>query len=274
MAFLDSETTSNGITIASKLNGSIVTADTTSIVTATNDNDINPNVGNGHISNGHTTNGYATNSYATNSHITNNHTINSHVDNSNATNGYATNGHSVNGHIDDAIKSNDGMMPIAICGMALRLPGNLASPAEMWEFLLNKGDARGRVPESRYNVSTFHSTTGKPGSVATEYGFFLDERVDLGALDSSFFSMPRPEVERADPQQRLLLEVARECFDDAGVTDWKGKTIGCYVGSFGEDWVDMFTKETQPSGNFRVIGSGDFAISNRLSYEFDLRGPR
>ncbi|KAK1984891.1 major facilitator superfamily domain-containing protein [Colletotrichum cereale] len=90
---------------------------------------------------------------------------------------------------------------------------------ELWGFLLARGDTRGRVPKSRYNVSACYSTDGKPGSVTTEYGYFLDENIDLGALDTSFFSMTRSQVERADPQQRLMLEVARECFDDARVTN-------------------------------------------------------
>ncbi|ORY70957.1 uncharacterized protein BCR38DRAFT_404090 [Pseudomassariella vexata] len=141
--------------------------------------------------------------------------------------------------------------------MALRLPGGLASPKQLWEFLLAKGDTRGRVPPSRYNVSSYYSPTGKVGSVATEYDYFLDETVDLGALDTSFFSMTRSEVEHADPQQRLLLEVARECFEDAGVTNWRGKAIGCYVGSFGEDWVEMFAKEPQQYGIHRVVGHDD-----------------
>lgn len=51
----------------------------------------------------------------------------------------------------------------------------------------------GRVPSSRYNVAAFYDPTGKPGTVVTEYGYFLDE--DIGALDTSFFSMPRMEVE-------------------------------------------------------------------------------
>lgn len=192
-------------------------------------------------------------------------------------NGHTTNGLSINGHADMA--SEDGIeacpaMPIAICGMALRLPGGLATPQQLWDFLLAKGDARSRVPESRYNVSAYYSSNGKPASVSTEYGCFLDESVDLGALDTSFFSMSRVEVERADPQQRLLLEVTRECFEDAGMTNWRGRKIGCYVGSFGEDWLDMFAKETQPWGMFRVTGTGDFMLSNRISYEMDLQGPR
>jgi hypothetical protein len=170
-----------------------------------------------------------------------------------------TNGHASNG------SRSDGAMTIAISGMALRLPSGLASPRDLWKFLLAKGDARGRVLNSRYNVSTLHSTDGKPGSVATEYGYFLDNTVDLGALDTSFFSMTRSEVERADPQQRLLLEVARECFEDAGVTSWRGKTIDFYVGSFGEDWIELFAKEPHQYGIHRIIGVGDFALFYLLS---------
>jgi hypothetical protein len=62
--------------------------------------------------------------------------------------------------------------------------------------------------------------------------------------------------------------------EDAGVTNWRGKTIGTYIGNFGEDWLEMFGKETQPWGIHRISGSGDFVVANRLSYEFDLQGPR
>lgn len=42
---------------------------------------------------------------------------------------------------------------IAICGMAIRLPWGIQSPQELWDFLITKGDARGPVPKSRYNVT-------------------------------------------------------------------------------------------------------------------------
>ena len=182
-----------------------------------------------------------------------------------------TNGHSIN---QEAIDASEDVVqpPIAICGLALRLPAGLKMPQQLWEFLLAGGDARGRVPGSRYNVASFHDATGKYGTVFTEYGYFLDE--DIGTLDTSFFSMPRMEVERTDPQQRLMLEVARECFEDAGETSWRGKCIGCYMGSLGEDWCEMFARETQNWGPYRYTGFGDFALSNRVSYEMDLQGPR
>lgn len=181
------------------------------------------------------------------------------------------NGHSINGEAVHGVQSH-GQPPIAICGMALRLPAGLKTPQQLWEFLLAGGDARGRVPSSRYNVAAFHDSTGKHGTVITEYGYFLDE--DIGALDKSFFSMPRMEVERTDPQQRLMLEATRECFEDAGETAWRGQRIGCYMGSLGEDWCEMFARETQNWGPYRYTGFGDFALSNRVSYEMDLQGPR
>lgn len=215
--------------------------------------------GSGDLSNGVTTNGGHTNGTSTNGWLKN---------------GHHANGHHVANDSPEVNGTSDGTMPIAICGMALRLPGGLTTPQDFWEFLLAKGDARCKVPKSRYNIDAYYSPTGKPGTVATEYGCFLDESVDLGALDTSFFTMPRTEVERADPQQRLLLEVARECFEDAGLTNWRGKTIGCYVGNYGEDWVEMAAKEHQQWGMHRIVGTGDFVLSNRLSYEMDLRGPR
>jgi acyl transferase domain-containing protein len=173
----------------------------------------------------------------------------------------------------DAVKP--GMnIPIAICGMAVRLPGGIASPQQLWDFLLAKGDARGRVPESRYNILAYHSNSGRPGTIKTEYGYFLADSVKLGSLDTSRFSFTRGELEAADPQHRQMLEVVRECFDDAGEVGFRGRTIGCYMGSYGEDWLEIQNKDPQRPGLHRVDGYGDFMQSNRVSYELDLRGPR
>ena len=174
--------------------------------------------------NGTTTNGV---SHANGANGANGYT-NGHL-HQNGTNGY-TNGYShengtshVNGHshengtnglhVDDINKK---AVPIAICGMGLRLPGGNSTPQQFWEFLVNKGDARGRIPTTRYNVSAYHETSKRPTTVATEYGYFLDEDVKLGAMDTTRFSMSRADVEFADPQQRRLLEVVTEAFEDAG----------------------------------------------------------
>ncbi|EQB57236.1 KR domain-containing protein [Colletotrichum gloeosporioides Cg-14] len=179
----------------------------------------------------------------------------------------------VNGQSPWADGSTGAAEPIAICGMALRLPGGIATPEQFWDFLINKKDARGPVPESRFNVSSYYSESGKPGHMKTQYGYFLDESVDLAALDTTFFRMPKTEVERADPQQRLLLELTRECLESAGETEYRGKTIGTFVGCFGEDWLETLAKDTEVVGQYKITGYGDFMMSNRLSYEYDLKGP-
>ena len=156
--------------------------------------------------------------------------------------------------------------------MGMRLPGNVNSCESLWDFLIEKGDGRCLVPDGRYNIDAFYSAEPKAGVVKSRYGYFLN--TSLGHLDTSFFSMSRGEVAKLDPQQRMLLEVVRECFENAGETAWRGKQIGCYVGVYGGDWLDMNGRDTQNSGAYRLTGIGDFVLSNRISYEYDLKGPR
>lgn len=147
-----------------------------------------------------------------------------------ASNGELANDHSItsdhtNGHdIESATTTSSPPEPIAICGMACRLPSGIKTPQQLWEFLLTGNDARSGVPESRYSIEAFYDPSGKPGTTKTQHGYFLDE--NLAGVDTSFYSMPRKEVERLDPQQRLMLEVARECFEDAGETGWREGRLG------------------------------------------------
>ncbi len=86
--------------------------------------------------------------------------------------------------------------------------------------------------------------------------------------------MKKNEAEKLDPQQRLLLEVVWECMENGGQTAWRGENIGCYVGVFGEDMWDLASRDTQNQGLYRITGSADFALANRVSYEYNLTGPR
>lgn len=164
---------------------------------------------------------------------------------------------------------------IAIVGIGLKLPGGISTTEDFWDMLINKRNGRCRVPDERYVVDGFRGThnESRTHTVASEYGYFLED-VNLKAFDASFFGMSRVEVESMDPQQRLLLEVVWECMESAGQVDWRGSDIGCFVGAFGEDWLRMSAMDTQTSKLFSLTGSGDFALSNRISYAYDLKGPR
>jgi acyl transferase domain-containing protein len=164
-------------------------------------------------------------------------------------------------------------VPIAICGMGMRLPGGISNDAAMYDFLINKQDARTPTGNTRYNVDGYYSPRSKPGTIITKHGYFLKD-IDFSKFDLSMFNMTPAEVERLDPNQRLLLEVVREAFEGSGETDWRGKNIGSYVGVFTEDWQDLHAKDTNDFAPYQLIGSMDFVLGNRISYEYDLKGPR
>ncbi|KAI1828708.1 hypothetical protein F4861DRAFT_535124 [Xylaria intraflava] len=174
-----------------------------------------------------------------------------------------------------------GPVPMAICGMATRLPGGISSPEQLWEFLLNKGDGCVRIPAERYATpgSAVASHDGE-GDVSPDsdtrhwrtHSYMLDH-VDLAAFDSALFSMTRAELGIVDPQQRILLELTRECFESAGETRWRGKDVGVYIGSFGEDWNDLQYHDRQDVHLYKLTGTGDFVLANRISYEYNLKGP-
>ncbi|KAI8933464.1 hypothetical protein NX059_009202 [Plenodomus lindquistii] len=159
---------------------------------------------------------------------------------------------------------------IAVCGIGLRLPGGVNSVFDFWKLLIEGRDARKVFPEERYSTAGFDDSLGWTAPIKTKHGYLLEN--DLAELDTSFFNMTRAEAERCDPQQRQLLEVVRECFEDAGETNYRGQKIACYVGTSGEDWLRMGAYEPFHVGGYVMAGNSDLMIANRVSYEYDLRG--
>ena len=166
--------------------------------------------------------------------------------------------------------SPDNAKAIAICGMALRLPGDIRDADTFWDVLHNGRDTRSEIPTTRFHAGGFDRTMGAHG-FDIRHGYFLDQ--DLACLDSFFFSCRSMELERMDPQCRQLLEVVRECLENAGETEYRGSQTGCYVGTFGDDWQLLNFKDDLKSGGGSKLNL-DLFLANRVSYEFNLRGPR
>jgi acyl transferase domain-containing protein len=160
---------------------------------------------------------------------------------------------------------------VAITGMAMRLPGGIRTADGFWEFLIAGKDGHGRVPESRYNMSAHHSNS-RPESVLTEGGYFLQD--DPARFDAGFFSLRPPLAAALDPQQRLLLEVVWECIENAGESQLGGRNIGCFIGAFGNDWMELAVQDRQDFDRNHVGCTHDFCLANQVSHMFDLMGPR
>ncbi|KAK1473948.1 beta-ketoacyl synthase domain-containing protein [Colletotrichum cuscutae] len=161
--------------------------------------------------------------------------------------------------------------PIAIIGMGMRLPGRVHNATDYWDLLVNGRSGRCRVPKSRYNIDTWYGS-GKAAQVPSEFGYFLDD-INLAHVDPSFWSFTKQEAELMDPRQRLFLEVAYEALENSGSTRWRGYDVGVYVGTMGEDWSQLESRDSQSLQQVRPDVYGDYIIANRASYEFDLTGP-
>ncbi|KAM4058844.1 acyl transferase domain-containing protein [Hirsutella rhossiliensis] len=135
---------------------------------------------------------------------------------------------------------------------------------------MKKKDGLCEVPGTRYSIDSFYGP-GKTQSIKVRRGYFLQD--DPALFDADFFSIKPADAERMDPQQRQLLEVTWECIESAGETDARGRAVGCYVGVFGEDWLDLDSKDPQATDRYHVSSTGQFTLANRLSYENDWRGP-
>lgn len=106
-------------------------------------------------------------------------------------------------------------------------------------------------------------------------GAFLAEE-DARYFDHTFFGMTGLEVETLDPSQRKLLEVAYEAIENAGET-WEsvsGTRTGVFVGNFCLDHWMIQSRDWDNPRPYAFTGAGTSILANRISYIFNLQGPR
>ena len=120
--------------------------------------------------------------------------------------------------------------PVAVIGMACRLPGGIDSPEQLWQALLRGDDLVTEIPPDRWDVDEYYDPErGVPGRSVSRWGGFLD---DVGGFDAAFFGFGEREAAAIDPQHRLLLETAWEAIEHAGIAppSLTGTRTGVFVG--------------------------------------------
>jgi acyl transferase domain-containing protein len=119
--------------------------------------------------------------------------------------------------------------PIAVIGMACRLPGGINSPELLWEALLRGDDLVTEIPPERWDADEFYDPEpGVPGRSVSRWGGFLD----ISDFDGPFFGLDDTKAAAIDPQHRLLLETSWEAIEHAGMAPslLAGTQTGVYVG--------------------------------------------
>ncbi len=161
--------------------------------------------------------------------------------------------------------------PIAVVGVGCRFPGGVVDADSYWRLLSDGVDAIQEVPPDRWDVDAFYeSEAGRPGTMTTRWGGFLD-RID--EFDAAFFGISPSEAEAMDPNQRLVLEVAWEALEDAGQARLAGSRTGVFVGVIGNDYAIRNFRRPDDVTPYVVTGNAHSIVSGRLAYVLDLRGP-
>lgn len=167
---------------------------------------------------------------------------------------------------------------VAIIGMGCRLPGGIESPNQLWEFLINKGNAISSCPKERWDQNIHYNLNPlNPSTHHVKEAGFLD---DVGSFDASFFGVSPREATCMDPQQRLLMEVSWRAIENAGIRidEIKGTKTGVFIGISSCDygmllWGSEYDYLVPENETFLLSGNTGCIAANRLSYFLDLRGP-
>jgi acyl transferase domain-containing protein len=164
--------------------------------------------------------------------------------------------------------------PIAIVGMACRLPGGVRSPEEYWALLAEGRDAVTEVPRERWDIDAYYDPDPEaPGKMYTRWGGFLSE-VDL--FDAAFFGISPREAVSMDPQQRILLEVTWEALENAGIPpeSLAGSRSGVFTGIGFNDYGRLLAaQDAREVSAYSGSGIQLCFATGRVSYVLGLRGP-
>ncbi|KAI1823680.1 putative polyketide synthase [Xylaria intraflava] len=172
-------------------------------------------------------------------------------------------------------EEDSSLEPIAIVGMACRLPGAIDSVPKFWEMLREQRSVRTpRVPSNRFDINAHHHPDlARPGSFTALGGYFLDGNPE--DFDCTFFNMTPVEAQWLDPQQRKMLEVCYECFENAGLRldQVAGSNTAVYAATFTSDYQQMSIFNRDFRHNYAATGVDVGIISNRINNTFNLNGP-
>jgi PfaD family protein len=168
--------------------------------------------------------------------------------------------------------TNSSSKDIAIIGMACKFPG-ADSYMEFWNNLHNGTFSVTEIPETRWDKSGFYSPDiQEDNKSVSKWGGFIN---GVDHFDASFFSISPREAMLMDPQQRLMLELSWHCLEDAGYSakELRGSMVGVYIGVCNFDYNAMLEKSLQNIQGHLSTGVYNTIIANRISYQFDFKGP-
>ncbi|MDT5355813.1 MAG: polyketide synthase 5, partial [Mycobacterium sp.] len=166
-----------------------------------------------------------------------------------------------------------GVIPVAVIGMACRLPGGIDSPERLWEALLRGDDLVTEIPPDRWDADEYYDPEpGVPGRSVCKWGAFLD---DVADFDPEFFGITEKEATAMDPQHRLLLETSWEAMEHGGLNrnTLADSRTGVFMGLMHGDYQFVHADANALEGPYGYMGNSFAMGSGRIAYTMGLHGP-
>src|ERR1700752_1191064 len=161
---------------------------------------------------------------------------------------------------------------IAVVGLATRLPGDMNSPEETWQALLEGRDAITDLPEGRWSEFMEEPRLAELINNACTRGGYLK---DIKGFDSEFFALSKTEADNIDPQQRMALALTWAALAQARIpaSSLRGESVGVYVGTSVMDYSYLAMSDPTVAHPYAITGTASSIVATRVSYFFDFHGP-
>ena len=156
--------------------------------------------------------------------------------------------------------------PVAIVGLAVRLPGGVITPELFWDALAEGKDLIASIPPERWEAQEYWSPEGdQPGTLYDNHGGFLS---DVDAFDADFFGINAREATSMDPQQRILLELTWEALERAAIDPRSllNTQTGIFLGISNSDYGRMLIEEPCRVDGYTGVGAAASIAAGRLAY--------